>query len=307
MFETPILLLIFNRPDTTQQTFDAIRTVKPQYLFVAADGPRSNKPTDVERCQATRAVIQQVDWPCTVRTLFRIENRGCGRGPAEAITWFFDQVEEGIILEDDCVPDPSFFSYCQTLLETYRYDERVYMITGTNALKKWELRKESYFFSYMGHSLGWASWRRAWAGFDFEMREWATDVGKQKIRNTLSLPIYFNHFSAEFTKYQVSQPDDVWDFQWLYSRWANGGKTIVPVVNLIKNIGFNADATHSYNEADLLANLPLYKMEFPLVHPAQLIDKLFDWYVFERFVNRQKRPFWKKVILKAVKIRISIV
>lgn len=304
MLETPVLLLIFNRPDTTQRTFDAIRAVKPRHLFVAADGPRSDKPTDVERCRNARSVIEQVDWSCTVQTLFRTENRGCGRGPAEAITWFFEQVEEGIILEDDCVPDPSFFPYCQTLLEKYRDDKQVYMITGTNALKRWTIRRESYFFSYMAHSLGWASWRRAWANFDYEMREWETETGKQKIRNTLSLPMYFNHFSAEFTKYQLSRPDDVWDFQWLYSRWANGGKTVVPTVNLISNIGFNADATHSVNESDLLANLPRHELEFPLVHPPQRLDKLFDWYVFERFVNPEKRPLWKKLLLKAVKIRI---
>jgi hypothetical protein len=306
MFETPILLLIFNRPDATQQMVDALRTVKPRRLFVAADGPRPDKPTDNERCQAARSVINQIDWPCTVETLFRPDNRGCGRGPAEAITWFFDQVEDGIVLEDDCVPDQSFFPYCRTLLEKYRDDERVFMISGTNALKQWTIHRESYFFSYMGHSYGWASWRRAWAAFDYEMHEWATQVGKQKIRNTLSLSMYFNHFSAEFTKYQLSRPDDVWDFQWLYSRWANGGKTIVPVVNLIKNIGFNADATHTVHEADLLANLPLYEMTFPLIHPTRQLDKLFDWYVFERFVNSQKRPFWKKILLKAVKIRLSI-
>lgn len=306
MFETPILLLIFNRPETTQLTFNAIRLVKPRQLFVAADGPRPDKVTDAELCKATRSVIDQVDWPCELHTLFRDVNRGCGHGPAEAITWFFDQVEDGIILEDDCVPHQSFFPYCESLLEKFRHDELVYMISGTNALKKWTTRKESYFFSYMGHSYGWASWRRAWIKFDYEMRDWATEAGKQKIRNTLSLPVYFNHFSEEFTRYQLNRPDDVWDFQWLFSRWANGGKTIVPVVNLIKNIGFNADGTHCTNESDLMANLPLYEMGFPLIHTSQQINKLFDWCVFERFVNPQKRPFWKKVLLKAVKVRLGI-
>ena len=305
MFETPVLLILFNRPHTTQQTFDAIRQVKPRQLYVAADGPRLDKPTDAERCRAARAIIEQVDWPCTVHPLFRTENRGCGRGPAEAITWFFEQVEEGIIIEDDCVPAPSFFPYCQSLLEKYRYDTQVYMITGTNALKRWNARQESYFFSYMAHSLGWASWRRAWINFDYEMREWRTDSGKQKVRTTLSNPMYFNHFSAEFTKYQLSKPSDVWDFQWLYCRWANGGKTVVPVVNLISNIGFNDDATHSLNESDLLANLPRYEMKFPLIYPDRRIDKLFDWYVFERFINLKKRPLWKKIVLKVIKFRLT--
>lgn len=144
MFETPVLLIIFNRPDATRQTLDAIRRVRPRQLFVAADGPRPDKPTDPERCQAARAVIHEVDWPCAVQTLFRAENRGCGHGPAEAITWFFGQVEAGIILEDDCVPEESFFPYCQSLLEHYQHDDKVYMISGTNALRKWPFSKSSY-------------------------------------------------------------------------------------------------------------------------------------------------------------------
>lgn len=306
MFETPVLLIIFNRPDATQQTFNAIRAVKPRQLFVAADGPRSDRPTDKERCSAARSVIDQVDWPCTVRTLFRVENRGCGHAPAEAITWFFEQVEEGIILEDDCVAEPSFFPYCQTLLERYRHDEQVFMINGTNVLKRWTLRKESYFFSYMGHSYGWATWRRAWSAFDYDMRGWETEAGKQKIRQMLSGTVYYDYYSTAFTRYQQNRPDDIWDFQWAFSRWFNGGKAIVPTVNLIKNIGFNSEATHTLHETDLLANLPVYEMPFPLIPTKQGVNKLYDWYVFERFVNPAHRSFWKKVALTLVKSRLDL-
>ena len=305
MFETPVLLIIFNRPDATRQTLDAIRHVRPRQLFVAADGPRPNKPTDAERCRAARVVIEEIDWPCTVQTLFRSENRGCGRGPAEAISWFFGQVEEGIILEDDCVPDPSFFLYCQTLLEKYRHDEQVFMISGTNALKTWPVRKESYLFSYMGHSLGWASWRRAWAAFDYDMAGWASGLNQQKIRELLKRPLYYDHFCAEFDKYHTTRPNDVWDFQWLFARWINGGKTIVPTVNLITNIGFNADATHSVYETDPLANLPLHQMGFPLKHPADEVDQFFDWYLFERFISLRKRPLWKKIVLKTIRMTLQ--
>lgn len=302
MFQTPVLLIVFNRPDTTQQTFEAIRKAKPRYLFVAADGPRVNKPTDTERCRDTRAIIDQIDWPCELQTLFRTENRGCGRGPAEAITWFFDQVEEGIILEDDCVPDPSFFPYCQSLLEIHRQDEQVYMITGTNALRKWGSLKSSYFFSHIAHSLGWASWRRAWRAFDYEMTDWSSISAQKKVENTLSHKSFYRHYYTEFTKYQLAKPDDVWDFQWAFARWVNGGKTAVPSVNLISNIGFNADATHSFYENDMLANLTLYTIEFPLRASVQKIDWLFDWYLFERFVNQKKRTTLKKITLKMIKI-----
>ena len=302
MYTTPILFLIFNRPSITRQTFEAIRQTKPKFLFIAADGPRHNRPEDIQKCEAARTIVSQINWPCELRTLFRDENRGCGRGPAEAITWFFEQVEEGIILEDDCVPDLSFFPYCQALLEKYRHDEQVYMITGTNALRKWGNRKSSYFFSFMAHSLGWASWRRAWRTFDYEMTEWGTASGQKKVKNTLSNESYFKHYQTEFTNYQANKPEDVWDFQWALARWINGGKTVVPSVNLITNIGFNADATHSFYEHDLLANLPLHRIEFPLRDPTQKTNRFFDWYLFERFINQEKRTMLKRMILKLIKI-----
>lgn len=302
MFDTPILLIVFNRPDTTQRVFDSIREIKPAHLFVAADGPRPHNLNDQELCQATRSVIDQIDWPCSLHTLYREENRGCGHGPAEAITWFFDCVEEGIILEDDCLPDQSFFPFCEILLKQYRDNSGVYMITGTNAMKKWNARKSSFLFSYMGNSLGWASWRRAWQTFDYEMKNWATPDGRKRVKATLHNAGYFNHFQGLFTQYQLDRPEDVWDFQWLFARWLNGGKTIVPSLNLIKNIGFNANATHSFNENDLLANLPTWTMTFPLVGPAKKHDKLFDWCVFERFINPQKRGIGKRILLKFIKL-----
>ena len=303
MFETPILLIVFNRSETTRQILEVIRRIQPRHLFIAADGPRADHPDDIERCSATRSVAEQmINWPCELHLLFRDKNRGCGRGPAEAITWFFEHVEVGIILEDDCLPDLSFFPYCQELLATYRYNEQIFMITGTNALQKWGTNRGTYFFSYLAHSLGWASWRRAWQAFDYEMHEWQTEAGKKKVQNTLLNSKYYSHYEHEFTKYQSTKPDDVWDFQWLFARWINGGKTIVPSVNLISNIGFNAEATHSFYENDLLANLPVFTLQFPLTTPNQSINKFFDWYLFERFINQKKRTIFKKILLKFIKI-----
>ncbi|GAB3544070.1 nucleotide-diphospho-sugar transferase [Spirosoma fluminis] len=303
MFTTPVLLLMFNRPSITQQTFNRIRQIQPRHLFVAADGPRPNQPADAELCQKTRAIIEtQIDWDCELQTLFRTENRSCGRGPAEAITWFFTHVDAGIVLEDDCLPELSFFGFCQQLLERYAADPRVYMITGTNAMKRWFPSRQSYFFSYMGHSLGWASWRRAWQAFDYELNGADTLPVQNQIRTTLANDQHANHYVAQFMTYQKTQPSDVWDFQWLFSRWANGGCTIVPSVNLISNIGFTAEATHSFNEDDLLANLPVFPISFPLTDAAVKIDRLFDWVVFERFVNPAKRPLWKKLLLKSIRL-----
>ena len=305
MFEVPILLIVFNRPQAAQKVFNELKKIKPKYLFVAADGLRPDKPDDVLKCEATREIFKQIDWPCELKTLFRDKNRGCGHGPAEAITWFFEQVEAGIILEDDCVPSAGFFPYCSTLLERYKEDETIFMISGTNALKSWRRRRSSYFYSLMGHSLGWATWRRAWQKFDYSMEAWKTKEGKKAIRKVLNNQRYFRHFNKEFDKIYIEEPNDVWDFQWLFARWLNGGKTIVPSVNLISNIGFSADATHSFNENDLLANLPLKSIVFPLKRPEKKLDTFFDWYVFERFINTKKRSFVKKLVLKSVKLMLK--
>src|SRR4051812_29566436 len=167
---TPVLFVIFNRPETTRQVFEAIRTAKPSRLYIAADGPRKNKPGEDQKCQEAREIVKAVDWDCEVKTLFSKENLNCGRGPATAFTWFFEHEEEGIILEDDCLPTQSFFRFCQELLERYRYDYRVMHIGGNNFLNGWQRDQDySYYFSLSGHIWGWATWRRAWQMFDYKL------------------------------------------------------------------------------------------------------------------------------------------
>ena len=169
---TPVLFLIFNRPDTTQLVFDAIRQAKPSQLYVAADGPRENKPGETEKCEQTRRIIGTVDWDCEVATLFRENNLGCKQAVSSAIDWFFSNAEEGIILEDDCFPSHSFFIYCQELLEYYRYDTRIMQICGLNVLREWNRNGYGYYYSNYGPVWGWASWRRAWKYYDVHMELW---------------------------------------------------------------------------------------------------------------------------------------
>lgn len=302
MFETPILLLVFNRPQTAQKVFDEIRKGKPKYLFIAADGPRHDKPDDKVKCEATRQIIHQIDWDCELKTLFREENRGCGRGPAEAITWFFEHVEQGIILEDDCLPDLSFFSFCEELLTKYKFEERIGMICGTNPLISWQQKKESYIFSKIGFNWGWATWRRAWKNFDYNATLWSTHDGKQEVKSFLNNDEYFNHFSAEFDSYFAEVRRDVWDFQWLFCRFYHKSYSIVPSVNLITNIGFNEDATHTFYEKDLLSDLLKLSINTPLIHPQIKVDKFFDWIIYERFFNPKKRNLIKKIILKVINL-----
>lgn len=301
MFETPVLLIIFNRPEITKRTFDSIRKVRPRRLFIAGDGPRAGVSTDVSQCAKARAIIQLIDWPCNLQTYFREENRGCGHGPAEAITWFLQQVNEGIILEDDCLADPSFFPYCEFLLNKYRHDKRVYMISGTNGVIKWKSRNNSYFFNYMAQSLGWATWQRAWENFDYKLDKWEIESGKKILSRILPNKTSVKYYSNEFTTYRLIERNDVWDYQWAFARWLNAGFTIAPSVNLIKNIGFNEDATHSTDENNILSNNNIHRIIFPLKSTSNKTDWLFDWVLFERFVNPASRPLWKKIILKLVK------
>lgn len=168
----PVLLLIFNRPDTTQRVFHEIRGASPLQLFISADGPRENKPGEFEKCQITRDIVRQVDWDCEVYTNFRDKNLGCKIAVSSAIDWFFENVEEGIILEDDCLPSFSFFRFCEELLEKYRDDERIMQIGGTNLLSEWQRSDDSYYFSKYGAIWGWATWRRAWQYYDVNMKLW---------------------------------------------------------------------------------------------------------------------------------------
>ncbi|GAB2771935.1 hemolytic protein HlpA [Rhabdobacter roseus] len=302
MFETPVLLIIFNRPHTAQRTLDEIRKVKPKQLFIAADGPRPDRPDDVQNCADTRAVINQIDWPCEVKTYFRQENRGCGYGPAEAITWFFKHVEQGIILEDDCLPDPSFFGYCAEVLNTYKHDPRVAIVSGTNPVLIWRDKSRSYLFSVLPNTWGWATWRRAWDKFDYQASGWHTSEGKERVRKALNNDLYFYHFAREFDDYFVEVRQDVWDFQWYFCCLYHGSYGIIPARNLISNIGFDENATHTFNVRDSKANMPTFNLNLPLRHKSFGIDRFFDRYLFERTLNRRKRSFLKKATLKTIKI-----
>ena len=243
--KTAVLFLIFNRPETTQQVFDAIRTQKPRCLYVAADGPRANVSGEKEKCQAARDIVQQIDWDCELKTLFREENLGCGRAVSSAISWFFDNVEEGIILEDDCLPNKEFFYFCEKLLERYRYDDEVMSIGGSNFLRGNRRGESSYYFSSHFHVWGWASWRRAWVKYDYEA-ESMTEERLQPIldRKFISYGekrIYINMFN-EMKIRRV----DTWDYQWFFTHLFSDGLTIIPNANLVTNIG--PDGTHFSND-----------------------------------------------------------
>lgn len=279
--QTAVLFLVFNRPDTTEQVFNAIRQAKPPRLYVAADGPRSGRPNEAEQVEKVRRIATSVDWPCEVKVLFQKENLGCKLAVVQAIDWFFTHEQQGIVLEDDCLPHSDFFIYCETLLERYSTDERVWAITGDNFQNGRRRGEASYYFSRFNHAWGWASWRRAWSKRDMEMRFWPK--WKQSSEWVDWLPDKFerkyweNNFDLVFRN-----EIDTWDFQWTASVWFNQGLTITPNVNLIRNIGFGKDATHtliskSNSDSDFMATEALG----PIVHSTNVfLDVEADRYVF---------------------------
>ena len=250
-FTTPILFLIFNRPDLTLRVFDAIRKIKPKFLFVAADGPRKSEFSDLKSCEETRKIIEGVDWDCEISTLYRTENFGCGNGVSKAISWFFSKVDKGIILEDDVLPTESFFNYCSELLKKYQTDSRVSHISGSTIVKSQS--QYSYYFSRYFHVWGWATWRRAWNKYDFSMRTFPLFVEENQIKFCSKSKNIQNFWMDKFLSVYRGQVD-TWDFQWVYANMANSSYAIMPLVNLVSNIGFGKGATHTTNRDDENAN-----------------------------------------------------
>jgi len=284
---TPVLLVIFNRPKTTQLVFEAIRQAKPTRLYIAADGPRKNVESDIKNCAETRKIVEQVDWDCKVEILFRNENLNCGVGPSSAFTWFFEHEEEGIILEDDCLPSQSFFWFCQELLEYYRNDSRVMHIGGNNFLNGWRKDKDySYYFSRSGYIWGWATWRRAWEKFDFNIKNYTKAKQADFFQYYFLNPIEKIYRLRKFNKTMASKTVDWWDYQWDFARYSNSGLAIVPNTNLVKNIGFGDLATHTTNVNSQSSSMEANDIQFPLDHPPFLIrDVVSDKRYFKTLMN----------------------
>ncbi len=286
MLQTPVCLIIFNRPDTTARVFAEIAKARPSKLFVVADGPRSDRPGEAERCAEARAIVDRVDWDCEVRKNYSAVNLGCGGRPATGIAWLFEQVEEAIILEDDCVPHPTFFPFCEELLERYRRDERVMCISGSNLDSGLVVRQFSYRFSRLNLCWGWASWRRAWQHFDMTLRLWPSLRDTSWLLDVLedqrAVECYRKVFDQAYTR---EGEVDYWDYQWTLACWAQHGLSILPSTTLISNVGFGQDATHTKSMNDTRAYLPTQEMAFPLRHPPYLIrDRAADHAVLGNIV-----------------------
>jgi hypothetical protein len=289
-FNTPVLFLIFNRPETTIRVFQKIREAQPAKLYIAADGPRDNRAGERERCKEVRSIVTDIDWECEVRTLFREENLGCRIAVSSAIDWFFDNEEMGIILEDDCLPSSTFFGFCNDLLERYKNDQRVFIISGYNKQEIWKPENHDYFFSHLGGIWGWASWRRAWAHFDLEM---------SKLDEFMEGKYFEYLFGSKVGKLRRNDvlyaPKSTWDYSWGFSRHLNSGLACVPSKNLISNIGFGRGATHTSGQSERMRS---YEITLPLKENEIVVaDKNYDELflkpksIIQRFKNKLTKLF----------------
>lgn len=300
---TPVALIIFNRPDTTARVFKEIAKARPPKLLIVADGPRPTKSGEAERCQQARAIVEKVDWKCEVLTNYAETNLGCKVRVATGIDWIFEQVEEAIILEDDCLPDPSFFRFCEEMLARYRHNERVGMISGGNLQFGHQRGTASYYFSRYTHIWGWATWRRAWQHYDREITQWPAfrDEGwLDTMFRTQGERDYWRHSFDAVHNGSL----DTWDCSWTFTSLIKGMLQVVPNVNLISNIGFGPDATHTH-VVGIHAEMPTQAMRFPLKHPNfVLADVAADQYIADNqiapsFIERLRRRITRYIFRRA--------
>lgn len=297
LFNTPIIFIIFNRPAVTKRVFEVIRKMQPTRFFIAADGPRYPLKKEYELCEQTRAIVEQIDWPCDLQLLFNEQNMGCGKAVSRAITWFFQQVEEGIVLEDDCLPSEDFFFFCEELLAHYRHDSRVTTICGSTLLNKKYAHIPGHYLGNSNGVWGWATWRRAWALYDFEIKKINDPLVKERIRKTLGNDIVFPYVIDTFNLL-LSGKFDTWDIQWYFAGLSNGGRAVCPFQNMISNIGHDgahdqgknrlhdrpvfpldrSRITEPCSNADLVKEAELFHYKFHLIYPKNL----FLWHIQQR-------------------------
>ena len=264
--KAPVALFIFNRPDTTEKVFYAIRQAKPSKLLIISDGPRLNNQDDEKKCKDAREIVKHVDWPCEVFTNYSPINLGCKIRMVSGLNWVFSIVPEAIIFEDDCVPHPAFFRFCDELLEYHRYDERIAMISGNNFGLEKNNAEYSYSFSKIPYIWGWASWKRAWKNYDANINSWPDKKNKKLLKNILHKRKFIKYWSKTLEAIYKNRINDVWDFQWTFSCWMQKSLCIIPKNNLVSNIGFGSGATHTKKINDL-SGAKTFPISFPLIHP----------------------------------------
>lgn len=294
----PVSLHIFNRPDLTRLVFDQIRQYRPPVLFVVADGPREGNPTDAENCRSTRSIFDEVDWKCELVKNYSDINLGSYKRNSSGLNWLFETVDEAIILEDDCVPDPTFFIFCEELLTRYRDDSRIGVICGNNFLASTPYGRYSYFFSSCPLLWGWAAWKRTWKQIDFEMKGWP-EFRRTGLPNVFPNRRLHKYWDSLFQSIYIGKINPAWDYFLMLTCYMENMSAVIPSVNLVSNVGFDDRGSHCVNKRWPCANVPQRSMQFPLIHPPHMVvDRQAD---FSMHPNRFGIPVYKNYALKIVR------
>jgi hypothetical protein len=297
--QTPVVLVVFKRPDTTRKVFEAISKARPARLLVIGDAPREGRPEEAESCRQVREIVSRVDWPCEVSSNFSEKNLGTRDRIVSGLNWAFSLVEEAIILEDDCLPDQSFFPFCREMLEIYRDDTRVGSICGTNLVERHLHTEDSYYFSNLGTTWGWATWRSMWQKLDLTLGDWPR-IKKDKMLSEIfddskAVSFWTQHYDERYEGRGVRS----WDSSWIYTLLKNNALAVIPRVNLVANIGFRPDATHTVLK-DSRFTPPAKTLEFPLRHPSNFVplrtvDRRHQDLFYLTLGQRVSRKFFKVV------------
>jgi hypothetical protein len=306
--DTPVVFVIFRRPELTARVFERIAAARPKTLLVVADGPRDE--TDAERCAETRAIIDRVDWPCEVIRNYSDVNLGVAVRGATGITWALSLYERAIIVEDDCLPDPTFFRYAEELLERYATDPRVMMVAGSSFVDP-RYVKDSYYFSHYPRIWGWATWRRAWDKYDYEMKDWPQYRGTGWLEDKFQSKAVAEFWAERFDRMLFGKHVG-WDFQWQFICFRENGLVATPRTNLITNIGMGVDAAHLNDPNNPFGNHPAIPLDFPLRHPASVTwDKTVDDHLYREVVFRRSGPLKRlirpvvQMVPKPVRVKIK--
>ncbi len=287
----PVLLLAFNRPDLLARVFEAVRAARPARLFLAVDGPRAGRAEEARACAECRAIIERVDWQCEVKTLFRDRNLGCKFAISGGITWFFEHVEAGIVLEEDCLPGAAFFPYCAAMLEHYREDARVGLVSGDNFLPQERWSRSGHGFTRYAFIWGWATWRRAWHRMDRDLQDWP------RLREPGWLERL--HGSQEEARYwrriydlcYAGRRYDSWAFPWMFSNWKADMLCVYPRSNLVTNIGFDERGTHTTQVGDTNDGVPAAENFDPWPAPPRVeVSRADDRLLCRRYYKVRHRP-----------------
>lgn len=305
-----VALIIFRRPDLAKAVLDVIAEAKPSRLFIFADGPSPVRPGEAEKCAATRAAVEHITWDCEVVRDYSPTNMGPWRRIASGITAAFEQVDELIVLEDDCLPDPTFFRFCDDLLERYRDDERIMHIAGNHFHSK-SPREIPYSYSFAWHNIAWgyATWKRAWKHFDLGLPAWRELRDTDFLRQIVGNPIAVDFYRKIFDELHASPGEvDGYDYSWSFACWSQGGLSILPDRTLVRNFGFGADSTHFPTApTDPRGSLTLEAMPFPLRHPPYVVrDTAADDYIINTYIAwRPPPPSWRRRAYDGITSRIA--